>query len=251
MEFVAKNVGIRRANGDWILPMAMDTILSFEFWQFLYSKQLSSMLEKDVLYRAFRVDVDSDIPADLPLSNVQSFLHSHVYRIWGNQWDHDQLFEGPLNSPHATAFMRSVVNNMREGIRFQEACGDFQLMHRDSWWKIRAYWEYPTYGNFDSVLYMNAEKEGFRFGILDPPILVYHQFHKSGGFAKRSGSFNMTNDRMFLNDKGEGNSRNPNGVQWGGVKFRFDEQVFLYGEPFRQWDTITKSQAYYHLSEAK
>ena len=37
MEFVAKNIGIRRARGRWILPQAMDTVLSETFWEFLAS----------------------------------------------------------------------------------------------------------------------------------------------------------------------------------------------------------------------
>lgn len=33
-EFLAKNIGIRRAKGTFVVPMAMDTILSDAFWKF-------------------------------------------------------------------------------------------------------------------------------------------------------------------------------------------------------------------------
>jgi hypothetical protein len=47
MEFVAKNIGIRRANGEFILPMAMDTILVRFFFFFFFFRFFLHLTEQN------------------------------------------------------------------------------------------------------------------------------------------------------------------------------------------------------------
>jgi len=63
----ARNVGIRRARGEFVLPTMTDILFSDELVQFLASKQLHS----DGMYRVDRYDVPADV---LQLSSVDARL---------------------------------------------------------------------------------------------------------------------------------------------------------------------------------
>ncbi len=57
-QMIAKNVGVRRARGDFILQTNVDVIFSDELFEFLAKRRLL----RGVLYRCDRVDVDRDVP---------------------------------------------------------------------------------------------------------------------------------------------------------------------------------------------
>lgn len=80
LEFVAKNIGIRRARGRFVLPMAMDTILSKEWWALVGSGGLHA-LDETKLYRMFRADLGRKIPPELLPAQISERIHSWVYRV--------------------------------------------------------------------------------------------------------------------------------------------------------------------------
>ena len=99
MEFFAKNVGIRRAAGRFILVSNTDIWLSREVLRVLAARCLS----KEVLYRCLRVDLRREIGylgmTFSVLEHPESFLRTN-----------------PLMRPY-----------------FSNASGDFLLLDRDSW----------------------------------------------------------------------------------------------------------------------
>ncbi len=239
VEFVAKNIGIRRARGRYILPMAMDTILSASFWKFLSEGGLAS-LDPKKLYRMFRVDVGVGIPKSMPRDEVESFLEKNVRIVWGTGQPDNNSVQGRVAD--AVAFMNETVRRVRHlQLRFQQACGDFQLMHRDTWFKLRGYFEATSYGHFDTVMLLIAEHGGVQFDILEPPLLLYHQHHSSGGFAKRVGSYVETSYSHFFSKTDlatkcahdawlcRSQRGNPNNCFWGHAREKFPEEVFHFG----------------------
>jgi len=75
-QMIAKNVGIARARGDFVLTTNVDLLFSEELLSYLSSRSL----QRGRFYRADRYDV----PADIPPGNVEeelSFCRSHVLRI--------------------------------------------------------------------------------------------------------------------------------------------------------------------------
>ena len=228
MEFVAKNVGIRRAQGRWILPQAMDTILSGHFWDFVYSGGLDT-LHRKMLHRMFRVDASAPIPDSIKRpEDVTRFMHSVSNKIWVQV---GAKTVRSLDSPEAAAIFDKVINETEAAKeRWTEACGDFQLMHRDLWWWVRGYYEAPTYGHFDSILQFNLEYLHIRTHVFRPPMLIYHQYHKSDGFHKRLNKFQVT-DFIGLTQDRHGVCRrdNPNKCSWGASSVEFEEDALSDG----------------------
>lgn len=75
-EMIAKNVGIRRARGQFILATNIDIVFSDELVQFLASRQL----ERGRMYRIDRHDVMSDVPADGTPDEQLAYCRSHLIR---------------------------------------------------------------------------------------------------------------------------------------------------------------------------
>jgi hypothetical protein len=62
-EFIAKNIGIRRARGRYVMGHAMDTILADGFWKMMANRELEKIekqYNKPVLFRAVRVETADD-----------------------------------------------------------------------------------------------------------------------------------------------------------------------------------------------
>src|SRR5277367_4561336 len=65
-QMLAKNVGIRRARGEFVLATNIDVILSAELMRFLAERQI----EPRRMYRIDRNDVASEIPAEGPVDEL-------------------------------------------------------------------------------------------------------------------------------------------------------------------------------------
>ena len=77
-QMIAKNVGIRRARGEFLLITNIDVVFSSELVDFLAKRQL----ENRRLYRLDRTDVDRDVPVDGTLDDQLAYCHSHVIRLF-------------------------------------------------------------------------------------------------------------------------------------------------------------------------
>ena len=80
---IAKNVGIRRARGQFVLATNIDIIFSTELVEHLASRQL----QPGVLYRVDRHDIQPEVPADGRLEEQLAYCASHhlrVHRRWGS-----------------------------------------------------------------------------------------------------------------------------------------------------------------------
>jgi hypothetical protein len=76
-QMIAKNVGIRRARGAFILATNIDIVFSDELVQFLASRRL----ERGRMYRIDRYDVMSDVPMDGTLDEQLAYCGSHLIRV--------------------------------------------------------------------------------------------------------------------------------------------------------------------------
>ena len=126
-EYRAKNVGIRRAKGDWILVMNSDVQLTEEMWM-----RLGKEFSKDTIYRCLRQDMH----------------HGEIV----------QTTDGP---------------------------GDFVLMRKDRWYKLRGYLDLVSYTHIDSLLYWTAEDFGIPVETLTE--FVIHEEHDRSDHKSRWG----------------------------------------------------------------
>ena len=80
-QMIAKNAGIRRARGQFILATNLDIIFSAELMQFLGERRL----ERGKMYRIDRTDVASNIPAGAGVDELLAFCESHRLRIFARE----------------------------------------------------------------------------------------------------------------------------------------------------------------------
>lgn len=150
---VPNNVGIRRARGQFILLGTVDLLYPDELMEFLSSNNLKD----GCLYRTTRWDVD---PAVIHIDAVEDqleFCQRNVVRV----------HQRPL---HQNGGLSNLHTN---------ASGDFLLMSRDCWHRLRGVREADIVAaHADSLLCVAAYAAGIREIVLEDPIRIYHIDHE-------------------------------------------------------------------------
>ena len=80
-QMIAKNAGIRRARGQFVLATNLDIIFSAELMRFLGERRL----ERGKMYRLDRTNVASYIPAGATVDELLAFCESHMLRIFARE----------------------------------------------------------------------------------------------------------------------------------------------------------------------
>src|SRR5580704_9565139 len=80
-QMIAKNVGIRRARGEFILATNIDIVFSDELVEFLSERRL----EKSRMYRIDRTDVMSDVPVNGTVDEQLAYCRSHLIRVFARE----------------------------------------------------------------------------------------------------------------------------------------------------------------------
>lgn len=84
-QMIAKNVGIRRARGQFILATNLDIVFSPELMEFLSTRQL----DPSAMYRMDRYDVASQLPPGTTLDELIEFCRTHVIRVIAREGAYD------------------------------------------------------------------------------------------------------------------------------------------------------------------
>lgn len=137
----------------------------------------------------------------------------------GGKWDHDdprimnfllfgiQVVSGnqrptsPLETLHWSSLPRLYAKKIRRWAKsayraftgqptvgpfpHTNACGDFQLMDRESWFDLQGYYEWQGFSmHLDTLLAFHAHYAGIREVVLRDPMRIYHIEHNAGsGFT--------------------------------------------------------------------
>jgi hypothetical protein len=189
-QMIAKNVGIRRARGEFILATNIDILFSDE----LMARIARRDLHADRLYRCDRFDVDSTIPKDIPLDEKLRFAWGHLIRrnhrlappqIEGASLD--VVINTALASGHFEVEtedgLSALIAKASVPLLYLHlnACGDFTLLHRDAWAKIGGYAEFEMFSlHLDSLGVATAHLSGFRETWFPPPAVCFHIEHAIG-----------------------------------------------------------------------
>jgi len=113
-QMIAKNVGIRRARGDFVLATNIDILFSDALMRYLRGR-----LGPGKLYRVDRYDVPSDPPEDRPFEEVLRFCESNVCRI--NKKDCVYVVKERRRYPIYQSLVEVAVATAAAGLR--EAAG--------------------------------------------------------------------------------------------------------------------------------
>ena len=185
-QMIAKNVGIRRAHGTFILATNIDILLTEPLIKFIADRRL----RRHDLYRCDRHDVEPHPPVHLSPREKLDWCAAHVTRI-NERVGSTSTITGDF---HRIYWTPSLSVNLLE--RLQDwrlvpvvtrkrlhcnACGDFTLLHRDGWDAVRGYAQFAMYSmHIDSLLCTSAYFAGWRERALKPPMVAYHLEHASG-----------------------------------------------------------------------
>ena len=156
-QMIAKNVGIRRARGDWVLVANPDLFFDNRLIEFL----ATASLDEDCYYRATRFDVSQSVFPTMGIDRLLSMCRAKVCA--------QHHTEGPIHT---------------------NACGDFTLLSKAGWMGLTGYLEYELWSPYiDSVLLYMAYGSGLRQEILPWPI--YHPRHARSWVVERSSDLPM------------------------------------------------------------
>lgn len=240
-QMIAKNVGIRRARGEFILATNVDLLFSDELVHWL----AAGRLRRRRLYRIDRYDVDRNVPLDASLDEQLRYCREHVIRI--ASWECTQVL--------ASGVSYSATHGSRRHLLFERlmdwrlfpvlwpallhvnGCGDFTLMHRDDWYRLGGYAEWEMFSlHLDALLCHAAHAAGVREVILREPMRLYHIEHGSGltpegeldlyarleriGLPMLSGNELM---RLALEMRKQRRPKDFNGPRWGMAEESFPE----------------------------
>jgi hypothetical protein len=211
-QMIAKNVGIRRARGAFILATNIDILLSDELVRLIAKGRLSERR----MYRVDRYDVAPGVPSGLSNRAVLEHCRRNVIRVNRREGIYradGQLYRPPVPPkppPKPTSLRpKHVLHRIVKGDwrptkvaepyihrlagyvhRLRQprptslhtiACGDFTLMARDRWWALRAYPELQIFSlHLDSLLCYMAHHGGAREKVLGDPMRAYHLEHQHG-----------------------------------------------------------------------
>jgi len=195
-QMIAKNVGIRRAQGELILATNIDVLLSEGLWKRFKERRFSP----ERMYRSDRVDVGSSVLSKNPAALKEQELFRATTRINRRASTLNLKFAHKME---ALALYASRPNNRRKELRERirlwlralrfpspfrfryllhtNACGDFTLLHTNAWKHLRGYPEFPVFSfHLDSMFCFQAHENGYREKVVAFPGVHFHIDHGHG-----------------------------------------------------------------------
>ena len=204
-QMIAKNVGIRRASGEFILATNIDVILNQKIYEFIAQKKL----EKNTIYRCNRHCIDYNYSGNIDDSYLDKFTNFIDKKYYSfdtktNLKHHVQssIFRY-LNIFNKDFFKKISIKNLKSIIKkiifyfkyynvipvfffqkklFTNACGDFTLLDKNSWIKLKGYCELPIYSwHLDSLFLWEARFKKYKFYDFEDKYYIYHMNHLTSG----------------------------------------------------------------------
>ncbi len=235
-QMIAKNVGIRRARGDFIIATNIDIVFSDELFVWLQSEPLRD----NVCYRSDRWDMPNAIQLEPDISNVLRRARSEAIRrnlrdgtykrnadgtftnttparidftiLSPLEWRLMQLEEIARYPGMTLELLSEKVRDLRENFlperrRFfhipelhTNGCGDFTMLSRASWAMLRGYPEWEVFSwCIDSVLIHQVHYNGMEIVEAPANAVHFHIEHDNGSGWTPEGS-NTLWERLLADD---------------------------------------------------
>jgi hypothetical protein len=120
-QMIAKNVGIRRARGEFVLVTNLDIIFSPAMMRFLASRKL----ERGVMYRLDRTDVANNLPESGDVDELLEFCERNVLRVFAR--------EGALDAEGLPMVIANDIFTKESGLRLGRGWHDIERSDYDSY----------------------------------------------------------------------------------------------------------------------
>jgi hypothetical protein len=186
-EYIGKNAGVRRAQGQYLLTTNPDILFNEELMRFLAARQL----RRGRFYRIDRHDVRMPLPTGSVPDQLR-YCRENVIQIFGYYGSqYDRALPGRLwrwqRLRSRAAYALARLRRFPAVPLHCSAAGDFLLMHRDHWDAMRGFPELETRGkphHIDSLAVHLAQAGGWKQIVLRHPLRLYHQDHGRGELDK-------------------------------------------------------------------
>ena len=166
-QMIGKNVGIKRAKGEYILSTNIDILFSDSLMKFISERSLRPN-------HSYRLD-RKDIGPKGQIIRINKKYGTYNYRT---------LKEKIISWMHHTkdeAFRKSEFKRYGYPLIHTNACGDFTLMAKENWMSLRGYVELELYSfHIDSLLLLAAYYSGMVEIYLTSPDEIQHIEHGTG-----------------------------------------------------------------------
>lgn len=197
IEVLARNIGIRRATGDYILSSNPDIVCE---------RPNLEEVRDDVFYAAARRDIPIELYTQIDERHLPKFLLD--------------------NQEHFSKKPRVVDNNgnpiwdPNDRWSVVVCCGDYQFGHKDIWYKIRGFEESAVGRCYaDSNLMKKAALNGFK---IDEMILpVFHLNHNTEKYITNDKNSEKNCQITYVQNFTE----TKNDVYWGCANASFKENI--------------------------
>lgn len=189
-QMIAKNVGIRRAKGAYVLCTNVDLLFS----DALFKVMAKRSLKPDCFYRANRCDVPDGVDPAWTFDQQMDWCSKNIMRRLGRDARYKNInlehFELKGTS-HLNKWLSDKVILLKkltwppERWEYYQmdtfACGDFTMMSREAWIDIQGYVELDMYSiHIDSLALMAASAQGYHQHVFNRSECTYHIDHPSG-----------------------------------------------------------------------
>jgi len=256
---IAKNVGICRARGQFILATNIDILFSKELIQFIANQRLDTKK----VYRVDRYDIHGGLTVAATPDEVMSHAWSspirsnrrfcpeslveHLYghevfkRACQPKKEFYEELEGVKVVHDDEVWQVRPQRSINMTHLHTNACGDFTLLSREGWETIRGYPEFVSYSfNIDSMGVIAAHYSGYEEVSLLPPCVCFHIEHGLGSGWTPEGEktlFNRLREAEILSPewpvltplvdemREQQRSLEFNHTGWGLAEFPLPEQV--------------------------
>lgn len=172
-QMIGKNVGVRRARGQFVLCTNVDIVFSDALFAFLAKRAL----EPTTSYRSDRHDTGNELDATWPLDRMLDYCAQNLIRL--------NLRDASLNlatqQRHEIYPRNATEQTLGRPLLHTNGCGDFTLFSREDWFRLRGYPEWDIFSfHLDSLLLYMAHYAGLREVVLPPDHVHYHIEHCAG-----------------------------------------------------------------------
>jgi hypothetical protein len=175
-ETLGRNIGIRRATGDYIVSTNIDVIAPRRDE---LEKTIINDLNEKTFYTISRRHIE--------WKDIEEFHGGE--RKYG---DWEELRNHLIENSEERKYEEKVVDG--DDYSIVNCCGDFQLAHRDIWDEIKGFEEELIYVLYsDTNVQKKAIKHGFELKAIYSPAL-FHIYHGKGGGGFLDGINRKTND---------------------------------------------------------
>ncbi|MFT6210365.1 MAG: hypothetical protein ACJATE_000981 [Bacteroidia bacterium] len=192
LEYMAKNIGIRRAKGEYLLLMNPDILIPNSIYQYIAARKL----KESSFYRVDRVDYRAELKGvsldsnEVKNSAFKVYLKGFQYgiegysnwKLWGlrriNEFRIFFHLRIMVTLRYAFLLIGWKPNPHNAEFRFHcNVSGDFMLMHRYNWLKLKGYPE-NTYMSLhtDALMVVMAATSRLKEVIFPAPI--FHKDHQ-------------------------------------------------------------------------